>query len=164
MPTRKRFTEDAFRREPWFKALCSALRSCESDEQMADFLRDIATLGELQDWSERLEVAKLLASGISYREVAAKTGASTTTVTRVAKFIENGSGGYRRLLHVSRHHRMMKAQDVLENTVDQIAPKPAAAQPASSALLQKFLDRAPARSASENDDRSQPSSDEGRQA
>ena len=36
---------------------------------------------------------------MSYRDVAAKTGASTTTVTRVAKFIENGEGGYRKILN-----------------------------------------------------------------
>ena len=65
---------------------------------MAEFLRDVATLSELQAWSERLEVAKQLARGLSYRQVAAHTGASTTTVTRVAKFIENGAGGYRRYL------------------------------------------------------------------
>jgi TrpR-related protein YerC/YecD len=74
------------------------LRSCKSEEELSDFLRDIATLSELQAWSERLEVAKQLARGLSYRQVAAATGASTTTVTRVAKFLENGEGGYRRYL------------------------------------------------------------------
>lgn len=136
MSMKKRFTEDSYRREPWFKALCSALRSAQTDEEMADFLRDIATLGELQDWSERLEVAKLLATGMSYRDVAAKTGASTTTVTRVARFIENGSGGYRRVLHVNRHHRLVSAQESASN-------KESTSTSVSSALLQKFLDRAP---------------------
>ena len=106
MPTHKRFTEDGFRREPWFKALCQAILSCKNEQGVADFLRDVGTLGELQAWSERLEVAKQLSMGLSYREVAKNTGASTTTVTRVAKFIENGPGGYRKLLKVHRHHRM----------------------------------------------------------
>ena len=74
---------------------------------MADFLRDIATLRELQAWGERLEVCKLLVQGLSYRAIASQTGASTTTVTRVAKFLENGAGGYRRRFHVHRHHRLM---------------------------------------------------------
>ncbi len=106
MKIRKRFTEDSYRKEPWFRALCDALLSCKSEEELADFLRDIGTLSELQAWGERLEVAKNLAKGLSYRDVAAATGASTTTVTRVAKFIENGPGGYRKYLNVHRHHRM----------------------------------------------------------
>lgn len=70
---------------------------------MAALLRDIGTLSELQAWSERLEVARLLDSGLPYREIAEKTGASTATVTRVAKFLENGEGGYRSVLK-SHHH------------------------------------------------------------
>ncbi len=106
MKIRKRFTEDSYRKEPWFRAVCDALLSCKNEEEMADFLRDIGTLSELQAWGERLEVAKNLAKGLSYRDVAAMTGASTTTVTRVARFIENGPGGYRKYLQVHRHHRM----------------------------------------------------------
>lgn len=129
MPTRKRFTEDAYRREPWFKAVCQALLSCKNEEEMANFLRDIGTLSELQAWGERLEVARQLAKGLSYREVASLTGASTTTVTRVAKFIENGPGGYRKILNTHRHHRMLPKDN-----------KPASTSGPSS-VLQKYLDK-----------------------
>ncbi len=103
---KRRFTEDSWRKEPWFQSFCSALKSCKTEEEIANFMRDIATLSELQAMGERLEVAKLLAQGMSYRQVAAKTGASTTTVTRVAHFLENGEGGYRKVLNTHRHHRM----------------------------------------------------------
>lgn len=120
MAIRKRFTEDSYRKEPWFRALCDALLSPKSEEEMADLLRDVGTLSELQAWAERLEVAKLLAKGLTYRDVAAQTGASTTTVTRVAKFIENGPGGYRKYLRVHRHHRIgadvrLSREDVVQN-------------------------------------------------
>ncbi len=105
---KRRFTEDSWRKEPWFKSVCAALKSCKSEEDIANFLRDIATLSELQAMGERLEVAKLLSQGLSYRKVAAMTGASTTTVTRVAHFLENGEGGYRKVLNTHRHHRMKK--------------------------------------------------------
>ena len=98
MPVHKRLTEASFRKDPQFKALCQAFVHCQSEKDVADFLRDIATLGELQSMSERLEVARLLAEGKSYREIAKMTGASTTTVTRVAKFLEDGQGGYKRYL------------------------------------------------------------------
>lgn len=129
MPTRKRFTEDSYKREPWFKALCGALLSCKSEEDVGNFLRDVGTLSELQAWGERLEVARQLSKGLSYREVARITGASTTTVTRVAKFIENGPGGYRKLLNVHRHHRMLSAAPVGSQT------------PKSTSALQKYLEK-----------------------
>lgn len=111
---KRRFTEDSWRREPWFKSVCAALKSCKTEDEIADFLRDIATLSEMQALSERLEVAKLLSQGMSYRQVAANTGASTTTVTRVAHFLENGEGGYRKVLNTHRHHRMKVGMKKLE--------------------------------------------------
>jgi TrpR-related protein YerC/YecD len=138
MPSHKRFTDDTFRREPWFKALCSAILSCTSEQEVADFLRDVGTLSELQAWSERLEVAKQLAQGLTYREVAKNTGASTTTVTRVAKFIENGPGGYRKILQVHRHHRM-NAQ-VRRNQPEAKESRQAPPE-AQKSVLQKYLEK-----------------------
>ena len=95
---KKHFTEGNWREDPWFRSLCTALAGCRTEEEVANFLRDIGTLSELKAWSERLEVAKELARGLTYRQVAKNTGASTTTVTRVAKFIESGEGGYLKFL------------------------------------------------------------------
>lgn len=128
--SKRRFTEDSFMKEPWFKALCAAMVECKTDEEMANFLRDIGTLSELQAWSERLEVAKLLAQGLTYRDIALKTGASTTTVTRVAKFLENGQGGYRKVLHAHRHHRTIHTKET-----------PIASEPRPASVLQKYLER-----------------------
>ncbi len=149
MPTKKRFTEDSFKKEPWFRAVCQALLSAKTEEDMANALGDLGALSELQAWSERLEVAKQLAKGLSYRQVAAATGASTTTVTRVARAIENGTGGYRKILHVNRHHRMMK---VVNTKVDQEIPHTEGQKQVSEVqknqgqtpaptLLQKYLDK-----------------------
>ena len=107
--SKRRFTEDSYRKEPWFKAVCVALNACKTEDEVADFLRDIGTLSELQAWSERFEVAKQLSRGLTYRDIAKNTGASTTTVTRVAKFLENGEGGYRKILNAHRHHRMVSS-------------------------------------------------------
>ena len=101
---KKRYTEANWRKDPWFRALCSALAACTTEDEVAALLRDIGTLSELQAWGERLEVAKELSKGTTYRKVAANTGASTTTVTRVAKFLEGGEGGYKKYLSGSQHH------------------------------------------------------------
>lgn len=135
---KRRFTEDSWRKEPWFRALSAAFLACKTSEDMENFLRDIATLSEMQAMSERLEVARLLSQGLSYRQVAAKTGASTTTVTRVAHFLENGEGGYRKILRAHRHHRMVqKPASETPRTSE-----PSAASPeAKPSPLQKYLQR-----------------------
>ena len=95
---KKRYNEGDWKKDPWFRALCNAIHSCKTEDEIGNILRDIGTLSELRSWSERLEVAKLLTTGLTYRQVAAKTGASTTTVTRVAKYLENGTGAYKKYL------------------------------------------------------------------
>jgi TrpR-related protein YerC/YecD len=146
---KRRFTEDSWRKEPWFRGLVSAMLSCKTEQDMENFLRDVSTLSEMQALSERLEVARLLARGLSYRQVAAQTGASTTTVTRVAHFLENGEGGYRKVLNAHRHHRMKTdKKPAATNTASDSAPlqqeAPAPPQqliPGPVSPLQKYLDR-----------------------
>ncbi len=104
---KQRFTENEWRRNPWFRQLCQAFLACETEADVANFFRDVGTLSELQAWSERYEVARELSRGLTYREAAQSTKASTTTVSRVAAFLRNGTGGYRRVLSVlekTSHH------------------------------------------------------------
>lgn len=96
--SKRHFSEDGYRSDPWFKSLVKAVASLKTEADAAAFLRDIATLSELQAWSERLEVARQLKAGNTYRDIAKNTGASTTTVTRVARFLTGGSDGYRKAL------------------------------------------------------------------
>ncbi|MFA7286824.1 MAG: YerC/YecD family TrpR-related protein [Patescibacteria group bacterium] len=95
---RRRFSEDEYRQNPWFRQLCQALLSCRTEAELADFLRDIATLPELQSLGERLEVAKQLAKGKTYRDIVDTTGASSATISRVYSFLSDGAGGYKRIL------------------------------------------------------------------
>jgi TrpR-related protein YerC/YecD len=82
------------------KALFDAFSLLESGTEAARFLRDLATPGELEAFAERWRIARLLdAGGHSYRDIAAETGASTTTVGRVARFLrEEKHQGYRLVL------------------------------------------------------------------
>ena len=101
---KRRFLENTWRRDPAVRKLCEAFLACRTPEDIANFLRDIATLSEIKALSERLEVATLLARGLPYREVADRTRASTTTVTRVAQFLFGGEGGYRKIFGALHHH------------------------------------------------------------
>jgi len=80
------------------KDLANAFLSLKNEEDMLGFLRDICSLEELDSLASRLEAAKLLKKDLSYREVAKKTGMSTTTVTRIAHWLKHGEGGYEKVL------------------------------------------------------------------
>lgn len=75
--------------------LFGAIESLDDQEEVERFLRDLCTLSELETMAHRWEVVKLLDQGLPYQEIARRTGASTTTVTRVAHWLRYGEGGYR---------------------------------------------------------------------
>lgn len=77
--------------------LVAALRSMESDDEMAALLVDLCTPREIADFAQRLEVAWRLDSHEPYVKVQKATGASSTTVSRVSKFLNRGEG-YRLVL------------------------------------------------------------------
>jgi len=80
--------------------LARALVSVRDADEMEAFLIDLCTPAELRALSERWHVAQLLEAGeASYREINARTGVSTTTIGRVARFLKDESyGGYRQVL------------------------------------------------------------------
>lgn len=85
-------------------ALCRALLTLRTQAEMRRFLRDLTTPGEMQALAERWRVARMLDEGAkSYRDISAETGVSTTTVTRVARFLtQEDHQGYRLVLDRTR--------------------------------------------------------------
>lgn len=80
------------------KKLAVAFKKLKTEEEILAFLRDLCTLDELDELSSRLEAANLLQQGIPYREISKRTGMSTTTVSRIAWWLEHGEGGYKKVL------------------------------------------------------------------
>ena len=81
-----------------FNELYRAVLSLENEEECRLFFEDICTIKELETMSQRLEVAKLLSGGATFNEIVAKTGASTTTISRVNRCLNYGDGGYRKVI------------------------------------------------------------------
>ena len=77
------------------EALFDAVKELGTRSEVEHFLRDLCTLSELEAMAHRWQVARLLAQGLPYLEISERTGASTTTVTRVAHWLRHGEGGYR---------------------------------------------------------------------
>lgn len=82
------------------RELAEGLSSVNSVAEMERFLVDLCTPAELRALAERWHVARLLdTTQLSYREINAQTGVSTTTIGRVARFLnEEPHQGYRAVL------------------------------------------------------------------
>lgn len=77
--------------------LYQAVMQLESPEEAADFFRDLCTPAELQAMADRWLVVAMLREGRAYRDINEHTGVSVTTIGRVARFLEHGNGGYKRV-------------------------------------------------------------------
>lgn len=81
------------------RSLAKAFRLAKNEKGILAFMRDLLTIGEIDAASERWQIATLLwTTNLSYKEIANRTHSSTTTITRVAQWIENGMGGYQTIL------------------------------------------------------------------
>ena len=78
--------------------LCEAIVSIKTVEECKKFLHDLCTPSEIEEFSSRWLIARLLSTKKSYREIASETGVSTTTIGRVARFIKYGNNGYKMIL------------------------------------------------------------------
>lgn len=78
--------------------LCDALVALASREDAYSLLEDLCTIQEVQSMAQRIDVARLLREGATYQQVAAQTGASSATISRVNRCLQYGAGGYRIVL------------------------------------------------------------------
>ncbi|MBQ9757818.1 MAG: TrpR-like protein YerC/YecD [Clostridia bacterium] len=72
--------------------LYKSVLSLENIEECKAFFEDICTINELNSISQRMTVARLLSSGMTFNEIAEKTGASSATISRVNKALNYGEG------------------------------------------------------------------------
>jgi TrpR-related protein YerC/YecD len=89
-------------RTPNVDALLEAILRLETPDEAAAFFRDLCTLGELHDMSQRWAVVRMLDQGLHYVDISRLTGASTATITRIASWLKHGEGGYRAMLAKER--------------------------------------------------------------
>jgi TrpR-related protein YerC/YecD len=75
-------------------SLYEALLSLKNVEEMSAFLDDLCTPAELEVLVDRWRVVPFLLEGVSYREIHERTAVSITTIGRVARYLNQGNGGY----------------------------------------------------------------------
>lgn len=74
--------------------LFQAILTLENKDECYDFFEDVCTINEILSLSQRYEVAAMLREKRTYQEIAAETGASTATISRVNRSLNYGNDGY----------------------------------------------------------------------
>lgn len=78
--------------------LFDAVLKLKDRDECLRFFNDLCSIEELRSMSRRMEVAQLLYERMSYNDIAARTGASTATISRVNKCLNYGQNGYNLVL------------------------------------------------------------------
>ena len=78
--------------------LVEAILALDNEEDAYRFLEDVCTISELRSIAQRMEVALMLRSGVTYQKIAAETGASSATISRVNRALTYGADGYNHVL------------------------------------------------------------------
>ena len=74
--------------------LLAVLADLRDPSQIARLLEDLLTPAEVSNVEERWELVKLLAAGLPQRGVAQRLGAGIATVSRGARILKYGVGGF----------------------------------------------------------------------
>ncbi|MCQ2436623.1 MAG: YerC/YecD family TrpR-related protein [Clostridia bacterium] len=88
---------DKIRNEETDRLMQAVLKLKNIDECYA-FFEDVCTIKEIRSMSQRLSVAEMLDKKMIYTDIAAATGASTVTISRVARCLSFGQDGYRLII------------------------------------------------------------------
>ncbi|QDO88662.1 DNA-binding transcriptional regulator [Ornithinimicrobium ciconiae] len=116
--------DESARRAEAQTELARALAAVADPDQMTAFLIDLCTPAELEALADRWSVVPLLADGVSYRQVHEQTGVSVTTVGRVARSLEHGTGGYRQVLEQCRGELEQNREAALARDHSEAGPGP----------------------------------------
>ncbi|MGI6491145.1 MAG: YerC/YecD family TrpR-related protein [Pelotomaculum sp.] len=79
--------------------LFEAILLLENTDECYRFFEDICTVAEIRSLAQRLEVAKMLQANHTYGDIAARTGASSATISRVKRSLNFGADGYKLVLN-----------------------------------------------------------------
>ncbi len=81
-----------------FSELNCILVGINDKNDMYAFVRDLCTTAEMEEFILRWNIAKLLHKGKSYIHIQEQLWASSTTVARVAKYLQWDNKGYKKML------------------------------------------------------------------
>ena len=82
-------------KKPRHMAVYEAIVTLQTVEECIDLFDDLLSVAELCALEQRYQVAKMLDDGLVYSSILEKTGASSATISRVNRTLQNYGAGYR---------------------------------------------------------------------
>ena len=86
------------------KQLIAGILVLKNADEAKRFLRDLMTPKEINEFGNRLEAAKLLSQDVQYNAIIENTGLSSSTISRISKWLKGSLGGYRLILSRLHHN------------------------------------------------------------
>lgn len=83
---------------PKSNELFKTLVKLKTVKTVQNFIRDLLTVREIKELSNRWRGAKMLEEGRTFFEIEKETGLSPNTIARINKFRKDGYGGYESML------------------------------------------------------------------
>ncbi len=84
--------------------LLKAILMLKNKNEAKKFFRDLLTKQEIIEFAKRWQTAKMLSAKIPYSQIEKEIGLSSTTVARIAKWLNRGMGGYKLIINRQNHH------------------------------------------------------------
>lgn len=85
------------------------LSKLDKQKDIQNFLKDLLTKAETQEFSRRFLVAQMLDKNIAYSSIEKETGMSSTTISRISKFLKWDYRWYKKAISIlksvsDKHH------------------------------------------------------------
>ena len=90
-----------------YQELFELFAAIDTPTEAQKLLEDILTPHELESLTERWQEIKLLARGMTQRDIAKKLGISISKVSRGSNALKYGTGGFARMLQKLKKPRQM---------------------------------------------------------
>lgn len=83
--------------------LYKSILTLRDEDECFRFFKDLCSMTELYALEQRFDVASMLMDGDIYTDIAAKTRASSATISRVSRMLNYGESGVRDVLVRTKH-------------------------------------------------------------
>ena len=78
--------------------LLDVFLSLKDKTELKAFFRDLMSERDLREFAMRWEVAKMLDAGVTYEQIQEKTGAAMDTISKISRWLKEGTGGYKMMI------------------------------------------------------------------
>lgn len=109
-------------REELLIGFCKALAALKTSEEAAQFLKDLLSKQEADMLAKRIEIARLLIKGFTYKEIKNALKVSYGTVARVSEWLATSGEGYRLVVNRVKKEKSI-AQEIDEDRMQPVSWK-----------------------------------------